>query len=341
MSFTEGRISTAEIDQAGRTLARLASAARTREFDEAASLVNEWRALHAHPLGVIRNSLRRQAPEQALVAQRLKRLPSIQAKLRRMSTLRLTQMQDIGGCRVVVARNSLALKLAAEAIETTRHELVRFDNYIEQPRGSGYRGLHLVYSYNSKKLEQVRGLKVEVQIRSKPQHQWATAVETVGAFIGQDLKSGFGDPIWLRFFALMSSWIALQEGTAIMSNTPASQGELRDEIKAYDQRLGGVSGRLAAFRRVTRDLASFPRGNYWVLIELDLDKQRVSGLVFPPSDWEEANTAYLERELETRGNPQIDVALVSTNNLAALRKAYPNYFADLTQFRARVRRTIP
>ena len=340
INLSDRQFSAAEIDQAGRTLSRLAGAERTREFDEAAGLVNEWRALHAHPLRVIRNNLNRQSPHGALLAQRLKRLPSIQAKLMRMSTLRLTQMQDIGGCRAVLARTSHVLRLAAEAIETTRHELVRFDNYIERPRRTGYRGLHLVYAYNSQKLHQVNGLKVEVQIRSKPQHQWATAVETVGAFIGQDLKSGLGDPAWLRFFALMSSRIALQEGAAVVPNTPANPRELRDEIRAYDQSLGGVSERLAAFRRVTRDLASFPRGNYWVLIELDLDKRRVSGLVFPTSDWEEANAAYLERELETRDNPQIDVALVSTNNLAALRKAYPNYFADLTQFRARVRHTI-
>ena len=340
MSFTEGQFSAAEIDQVGRTLARLAGAARTREFDEAAGLVNEWRALHAHPLRVIRNSLNRQAPHDALLAQRLKRLPSIQAKLRRMSTLRLTQMQDIGGCRVVLARTGLAFRLAAEAIETTRHELVRFDNYIEQPRRSGYRGLHLVYSYNSEKLKQVRGLKVEVQIRSRPQHQWATAVETVGTFIGEDLKSGVGDKTWVRFFALMSSVIAQQERTPNVLGTPANQSELRDEIMACDKEIGGVYRRLEAFQTVARGLARFSGSNYWVLIELDLGVFELTVQLFRPRDWDQANEAYLERELETKGNPQIDVALVSTNNMASLRRAYPNYFADLTQFRARVRRTI-
>jgi hypothetical protein len=41
--------------------------------------------------------------EKAIVAQRLKRLSSIDAKLRQHSTwMKLTQMQDIGGCRAIV-----------------------------------------------------------------------------------------------------------------------------------------------------------------------------------------------------------------------------------------------
>jgi len=41
--------------------------------------------------------------KQAIIAQRLKRLPSIDAKLRQhASWMKLTQMQDIGGCRAIV-----------------------------------------------------------------------------------------------------------------------------------------------------------------------------------------------------------------------------------------------
>jgi hypothetical protein len=35
-------------------------------------------------------------------------------------------------------------------------------------------------------------LKIEMQLRSQYQHAWATAVETVGTFIGQALKSSIG-----------------------------------------------------------------------------------------------------------------------------------------------------
>ncbi|MBU6438396.1 MAG: hypothetical protein KGQ77_12790, partial [Betaproteobacteria bacterium] len=57
--------------------------------------------------------------------------------------------------------------------------------------------------------------KIEVQLRTRLQHAWATAVEIVDAFTGQALKSGLklnsGDPKWRRFFALMSSVIAIRE----------------------------------------------------------------------------------------------------------------------------------
>ena len=341
MSLTKSQFSAAEIDQAGRVLARSSANDKdSTEWSEAVRLINQWRASHAHPLNVFRNNLSRKVRAQGLVAQRLKRMPSIEVKLRRFSTFRLSQMHDIGGCRVVVRRASRAFNLATDVIGTTRHELVRHYNYIEHPRESGYGGLHLVYAYNSERHKQWQGLKTEIQVRSQLQHQWATAVETVGTFIGDDLKSGVGDVTWLRFFALMSSAIAHQEDTPSVPSTPINQNELRDEIRECDQELGGVSERLAAFQRVTDRLAHFTGRKRWVLIELNLNTHELTGRVFRPSDWELANSTYLEKEIEIQGDPQREVALVSTNTLAELRRAYPNYFAALTQFRNRVRRTI-
>ena len=37
-------------------------------------------------------------------------------------------------------------------------------------------------------------------------------METVETFTGEPLKSGGGEKDWLRFFVLMSSWIAHREG---------------------------------------------------------------------------------------------------------------------------------
>jgi hypothetical protein len=69
------------------------------------------------------------------------------------------------------------------------------------PQKSGYRGIHLVYRYNGRKTE-YNGLKIEIQIRTVIQHAWATAVETVGMFTQQALKSSQGEQDWLRYFAL-------------------------------------------------------------------------------------------------------------------------------------------
>lgn len=46
------------------------------------------------------------------------------------------------------------------------------------------------------------------------QHAWATAVETLGFFKKQSLKSSSGDAKWLVFFQLASAAFARVEGCA-------------------------------------------------------------------------------------------------------------------------------
>ena len=335
MRATTPQFTPKDIDQAGPILVRVPPIGEPEdEWLEAARLVDVWRASHSRPLNTFQVNLRRRVGRGGVVAQRLKRLPSIIAKLVRLPRIRLSQMQDIGGCRAVVAEADDAFDLAGElAASRIRHELVRYNNYIAHPRASGYRSLHLVYAYNSERTTRWQGLNVEIQIRSELQHQWATAVETVGAFIGDDLKSNVGDPTWLRFFALMSTVIAQREGTPEVPKTPTNRRELVEEIKECD-RILGVSERLAAFQHLTRRLQDIRRiSNHWVVLELNLETNRVTGHAFKANALADATSLYLDRELESRGRPRIEVVLVSASSLSALRRAYPNYFADLTHFR--------
>jgi hypothetical protein len=75
------------------------------ELDEVFATINNWRSSHNFPLNTFQIGLRRKARkvyQASLVAQRIKRLSSIAAKLRRFDWLTLQEMQDIGGCRAVV-----------------------------------------------------------------------------------------------------------------------------------------------------------------------------------------------------------------------------------------------
>ena len=67
-----------------------------------------------------------------------------------------------------------------------------------------------------------------------------------GAFTRNDLKSGVGDSHWLRFFALMSTVIASQEGKPLVPNTPDSHDGIVQEIMECDHLLGGIETRLTA-----------------------------------------------------------------------------------------------
>jgi (p)ppGpp synthase/HD superfamily hydrolase len=201
-----------DVDAAGAALTAESSA--QIDLEAVLGVIDNWRACHAFPLNTFQMYLRsktKQVDKQGIVAQRIKRLRAIELKLRLMPRLRLSQMQDIGGCRAVVRSVGAVVALHGLYRESQiKHRYLHHDDYIQTPRASGYRGVHLIYRYYSDKNPAYNGLKIEMQLRTRLQHAWATAVETVGAFKDQPLKSGLGDEQWLRFFALMGSILAMR-----------------------------------------------------------------------------------------------------------------------------------
>lgn len=179
-----------EIDAAGRVLVNVPQEGEDDgDWLEAFDLVGRWRAIHAGPLRTFRTNLRRRVGQRDIVAQRLKRMPTIISKLERLPRLKLSNVQDIGGCRAIVPETTDAFQHATDLLDSrVRHRLTRYKDYIRSPRPSGYRGLHLVYSYNSEKVAHWHGLSTEIQIRTRLQHRWATAVEVVGFFTENDLS---------------------------------------------------------------------------------------------------------------------------------------------------------
>jgi putative GTP pyrophosphokinase len=82
MAWTERKHSKGEIDRAGEALIALGKDDPAREA--AIVVVDNWRACHAYPLQVIKMTLLNRAYKvspSALIAQRMKRLPSIEIKL--------------------------------------------------------------------------------------------------------------------------------------------------------------------------------------------------------------------------------------------------------------------
>lgn len=147
---------------------------------ECFNILDNWRSSHAYPIQSMLGNFRRKAFEvdkNALVVQRLKRTPSILAKLRRESGMKLDRMEDIGGCRIVVSTKAQVYEVRNVLVDgRTRNVLSRQRDYIKEPKPSGYRGIHLVYKYNGSKKQYINHA-IELQIRSKVQHSWATAVE--------------------------------------------------------------------------------------------------------------------------------------------------------------------
>lgn len=76
------------------------------ETAEALEILSSWRALYYQPTNTFQALIRKKISslgiKSAIVAQRLKRTPSIVAKLKRFPSMQLDRMQDIGGIRAVV-----------------------------------------------------------------------------------------------------------------------------------------------------------------------------------------------------------------------------------------------
>jgi hypothetical protein len=316
------------------------------ERDHMLDVINNWRSSHSFPLQCIKMALLKRAKKvdnNAIIAQRLKRLSSIDAKLRQQKWMKLTQMQDIGGCRAIVRNAQRAERLVEKykrAVSKNPQRGYRFEkenDYIKSPKDDGYRGHHLVYKYRSvaRKHKAYNDLKIEIQIRSRLQHAWATALETVATFTGQALKSRGGEKEWRRFFALMSSAIALRERRPIVPGTPSNKIVLIEELESLAEKLN-VETVLEAWRISLRQLTpkNVAKETAAYLLHLDPEKKTIEFMPYKAEQLQEASDAYLdlEKTIAAAHNPGAQAVLVSVNSLQALRRAYPNYYFDTTVF---------
>jgi ppGpp synthetase/RelA/SpoT-type nucleotidyltranferase len=201
-----------------RTMWRTPRAERwlTPELERAFQVLDAYRAEHQRALTTATMGLRSMVatvqkkmtlafllkePPRGVVSQRLKRHFSIVKKLANEPTMQLTTMQDIAGCRAVVSGLTAVYQLRERLIRTGR--VRREYGYITQPKASGYRALHEIVTYDDR--------RVEVQLRTEVQHEWAITIERVGGRIGEDLKGSHGPDEVLRFFELVSEAMALEE----------------------------------------------------------------------------------------------------------------------------------
>jgi hypothetical protein len=134
----------------------------------------------------------------------------------------------------------------------------------------------------------------------------------------------------------MSSELARREKTPQVPGCPESQKQLREEI--FDLAYGlMVVDRLRAYGAALRlfDTNEVPGGKFW-LLELDIPKSELSIVSY--SNIAEANEGYAD--IESSAGSTRDAVLVSVDSLAALKRAYPNYFLDTTKFLGMVQSVI-
>lgn len=341
MSPTEQRLfSASQIAKAGKILRDTSSFPDKVEW--AMGVLDNFRALHVEPLNVFQNTLRARLKKlglkNAIVAQRIKRKPTILEKLQRFRSMRLDQMDDIGGIRAIVGNmNELQelRRLYTEGSHRLLHELQREDDYIATPKSSGYRGLHLVFRYQTNKEDKsgYNGLRIEMQLRTQLQHTWATAVETFEAFMGEKFKSSQGAQEWLDFFALVASAFALKEKLPpLQEHSHFTRQELARAIKQQAEELQ-VGLTMKSFSLAANNLAPrYRQKGGLALMIFDSITKSANVTVYHKDNYELAYEAYIREEQRSSQESTRQVVLVKMDSIQKLEKAYPNYFARLKDF---------
>jgi putative GTP pyrophosphokinase len=150
---------------------------------ELLSQLDEYRRSFQNPIAQVESAIRHVLVTQeatGMLTQRpSKATPSIVAKLKRQPTLKLSQIQDIAGMRLIALHRSFQDEWS-DAIQKLLPESKRLDRR-EKP-SFGYRALHLIVKLDDK--------PVEIQIRTGLQHAWAHLSEKIADRIGHEFKYG-------------------------------------------------------------------------------------------------------------------------------------------------------
>lgn len=300
-------------------------------------IANNWRDSHAYPMSRIRYELsgqiRRNKITGGFTMARLKRMPSIRRKLRAISS-HLNQVQDLAGCRAVLPTIEDVNALIASMQRNSLHTLHREDDYIIKPKPDGYRSHHMVFKFCGKGDDEVyNDRRVEIQIRTRLQHSWATAVEAVGLFRREDMKAGQGSPEWLKLFRLMSAEFLLTEGCA----------EADGERKGRLAEIAALNGQLDAVQtledlrqavKITDNYVFDPKNKPdYFLIRYDRNSNSVKvdaqyGPMYAVQSYDNAESID-----PGATNGRFNTVLVEVDDIENLKAAYPNYFGDVELFR--------
>lgn len=341
MTWPTPKFSRSQVANAGGLLTKISpDSGDLKDIDawlQAYEVLANWRACHGYPINTFQATLRtrlKKIDDKALVAQRLKRTPSILNKLRRLKGMNLARMQDIGGLRAVV-ETTRQLDLLNEAYLSTSltHELVSQYDYVRHPKPSGYRSIHLVYRYKAREASPYDGLLLELQLRTRIQHSWATAVETAGTFLQHSLKSNEGPEEWLKFFALAGSAFAHLEGSSRVPGFESlSRIETYKRTAAEALRLR-IREMLLGYSSAVREIAPGTKRAAFYLVQLNVlgEEKTVRITPFARDQLERANAAYAKIE-KGAAETGTQVVLVSAGSIESLRRAYPNYFLDTHEF---------
>lgn len=176
---------------------------------------------------------------------------SIRAKLSRQRYLQLSRIQDIAGCRIVVAN----VHAQDEAVETLQkalpHDRLRIVDRRAAP-SNGYRAVHAIVTGSD-------GKRVEVQIRTVIQHRWAEWSEKIDDQFFRGAKYGNAPAAVLQHMQTASAKVEQIESTQRSLRAAQSRsGQTYEELFELSRREIYVSMDEGLFHDLTDNIVQMP-----------------------------------------------------------------------------------
>ena len=305
-------ISRKQATAAGKILKELSGQQNSEEYRKQILILDSWRHQHEEPAQIFFNKLVgiiNKYPD-AMATYRLKRKESILKKLYRSNgNFELGAMDDIAGCRAIVNSVSEVYEVYNEILnlkEAGEIDIKKTKDYIENPEKSGYRSLHIIIKQTLKQEDIDRQYRIELQIRTKLQHYWSTAVEAMSEIDNVEYK----DPTLvsegntriqscLQFFKVISKLFACCE-----NNDDELKEELVNSVRTNDNFKEIIKDLKAARNSVTinmqKNIAKSGEGLY--LLELSRETQELTIHSYTMDCVEKAITNYNSKENSSISN---------------------------------------
>jgi ppGpp synthetase/RelA/SpoT-type nucleotidyltranferase len=322
-------LSKSQIDKSGRSLA-FPKDELTEEDLELEALFDAYRASHLQPLSETTMELQQwlyNYGSSYYIAQRLKRKPQIIRKLKRLS-VRLSQLQDIGGCRIIVEDNKgvddLEKFVSQQISKKANFKIYKKTDYRDKGRDdTGYRSLHLILERSGKILE--------LQIRSKIQHYWAETIERTSVIYGYHLKEKEGNPIVISYFKKLSDvFFEIENGKKLGAQLKLDLEILKKQaedviLKSDKNKIFGSYVNEDVLKTLSSVEGNKKSLNSWLIV-FNWNTGRFETWDIVSGDPEEAVKKYVAYEKQFTAENNYEVVLIGSSDIASVRQTHSHYF---------------
>lgn len=305
-----------EIDRLGQKIGASAEVSQ-----EDLNKLQDFRQTFQEPISNVFNfvlGVARKVDKQCIVTYRIKRIDTIVEKLRRFhenpnGKMNLSRMWDIAGCRCILnSMDENKLYVLLKKIQKEYGRDCKVKDYVAEQKDSGYRSIHIyVKDHQTQK-------PIEIQIRNKAQHNWATLVEIVDLLFGTKNKERGAESQLGRFLYLYS------KAEDLTKEEFSEMLKIERKVKVFERMSNVLTRNYLNIRR--QWLKQKTKGSYFVITANKNGSEIVS---FPT--FKEAETAYYEKYL-ANSDSNIVLTHLRMPDFNQISMAYSNYVLAMHAF---------